>query len=120
MEELITVEQKLEWRETYKQKRYLANLSITSLAIRLEEILSNLLDFSKNGEPFFDQTIKMKGLVERYIHVDEEMNRRGIYESTIKNEGKYLNKYPNVENAIRAWGNRKLTEGQYLVKFGKK
>ena len=57
MEELITLKQKQEWREIYKQKRYLANLSIISLKIRLEEILSNLLNFSKNGEPFFDQTI---------------------------------------------------------------
>ncbi|MBT3385703.1 MAG: hypothetical protein HN778_10365 [Prolixibacteraceae bacterium] len=120
MEELITLKQKQEWREIYKQKRYLANLSIISLKIRLEEILSNLLNFSKNGEPFFDQTIKMKGLIERYIHVDEEMNQREIYESSIKNPGKYLNKYTNVENAIKAWDNRKLTEGKHLVKFGKK
>ncbi len=120
MEELITKEQKQEWREAYKQKRYLANLSIISLKKRYEEILSNLLDFSKNGEPFFDQTIKMKGLVERYIHEDEEMNQRGIYESSIKNPGKYLNKYPNIENAIKAWNNRKHAEKPHLVKFGKK
>lgn len=120
MEEQITVEQKQEWRESYKQKRYLANLSITCLEKRLEEILSNLLDFSNIGEPFFNQTLEMKGLIERYIHVDEEMNQREIYESSIKNPGKYEKKYPNLEKAIKAWNNRKHAEKPNLVKFGKK
>ncbi len=120
MEKSISVEQKQEWRETYGQNRYLANLSSTNLEIRLEEILSNLLDFSTKGEPFFDQTLKMNGLVERYVHVEEELNYRGIDKSLINNPTKYLIKYPNIRNAIKAWGNKKLPTGQYLVKFGKK
>ena len=120
MGESITVEQKQKWRETYRQNRYLGNLSPTNLEIRLEEILLNLLDFSSKGEPFFDQTLKMQGLVERYIHINEEFNLRGIQELSIENPAKYLNKYPNVGNAVEAWGNMKLPTGQYLVKFGKK
>jgi len=122
MRESISEEQKQKWREAYKRKRYLADLLDTGLEIRLENILSNLLDFSKDGKPFFDQTLKMKGLIERCIHVDEEMNQRGISKSSsiIKNTDKYLSKYRNIENAIKAWGNRKLPEGQYLVKFSKK
>lgn len=122
MRESISEEQKQKWRETYKRKRYLADLLDTGLEIRLENILSNLLDFSKDGKPFFDQTLKMKGLIERYIHVDEEMNQRGILKSSfaIKNTDQYLSKYRNIENAIKAWDNRKLSESPYLVKFGKK
>lgn len=120
MKKSITVEQKQEWRETYRQNRYLANLSSTNLEVRLEEILSNLLDFSSKGEPFFDQTLKMNGLVERYVHIEEELNQRGINKLSINNPTKYLIKYPNIRNAIKAWGNKKLPTGQYLVKFGKK
>lgn len=119
-EMLITVEQKQEWSETYRQNRYLANLPSTNLEIRLKDILLNLLDFSNKGEPFFNQTLKMNGFVERYVHVDEELKQRGINKLSINNPSKYLINYPNVGNAINAWENKKLPTGQYLVKFGKK
>jgi hypothetical protein len=122
MKESIPENQKEEWREAYKIKRYLSDLPTTDLEKRLDDILLNLLDFSNDGKPYFDQTEEMKGLVERYIHVDEEMNQRGIAKSStlITNPKRYLNKYPNIKNAIEAWGERKPVKGQYLVKFGKK
>jgi len=114
--------QQQEWRETYRLYRYLEHFSEFDITKRKDDILGNLLIFAEDGSPTFDQTVQMKGLIERLIHVDEEMIQRGkpISSNLLEDGSRYLYKYPNIQRAIRAWGDRKLIMGEYLVKFGKR
>ena len=75
--ELISEIQKQEWREKYLLNRYLAHYSVSELEKRLDDILLNLLFFSEDNSPSFDLSIQMSGLVERFIHLDEEMRQKG-------------------------------------------
>jgi len=110
-----------EWRETYRSYRYLEHISELDVINRKEDILGNLLIFEEDGSPAFDQTIQMKGLIERLIHVDEEMIQRGkpMDSNLLKDGSRYLDKYQYIQRAIRVWGDRKLMMGEYLVKYGK-
>lgn len=114
--------QQQEWRETYRLYRYLEHFSEFDIIKRKDDILGNLLIFAEDGSPTFDQTVHMKGLIERLIHIDEEMIERGkpINANLLEDGSRYLYKYPNIQRAIRAWGDRKLMMGEYLVKFGKR
>lgn len=120
--ELISEIQKQEWRKKYLSNRYLAHYSVSELEKRLDDILLNLLVFSEDGSPSFDLSSQMRGLVERFIHLDEEMRQNGgtLASDFLNNPSRYLNKYPNVLLAIKAWNSRKPEMGKYLVKFGSK
>jgi hypothetical protein len=120
--ELISEIQKQEWREKYLSHRYLAHYSVSELEKRLDDILLNLLVFSENGSPSFDLSSQMRGLVESFIHLDEEMRQNGntLASDFLNDPSRYLNNYPNVLLAIKAWNNRKPEMGKYLVKFGNK
>ncbi len=114
--------QRHKWREKYLTNRYLGNLPEDDLRRRFDDILLNLLVFSGDGSPSFDQASQMQGLVERLIHLDEEMSQRGtpIAANFLEDASRYLYKYQNIQHAIKAWGNRKPVMGAYLVKFSKK
>lgn len=121
-DEIISEVQKQEWREKYLSNRYLVHYSLSELERRLEDILLNLLVFSEDGSPFFDQSNQMGGLVERFIHLDEEMCQKGnsISSNLLNDPSIYLDKYPSILCAIKAWNDRKPIMGNYLVKFAKR
>ncbi len=122
MNEIISDVQRHEWRKMYLSNRYLSQLKKSELESRLDDILLNMLVFSEDGLPSFNQTIQMKGLVERFIHLDEEGIQRGnpIPNNLLEDASRYLCKYQNVRRAIKAWGNREPIMGEYLVKFSKR
>ncbi len=120
MDEIISEVQKQKWRKNYLSNRYLASLSLSGLESRLDDILINLLFFSKDGSISFDQTSQMNGLVERFVHVDEEMRERGLSINLVNKASEYKEKYPNILKAITVWNDRKPLTGDYLVKFSKK
>ena len=100
MSEIISEGQRQEWRKMYHSKRYLSFLSINDLEKRLDQILVNLLNFSKDGIPLLDDTKQMDGFFERLIHLEEEMTLRNIsidLDSKIK---KYSEKYQNIVKAM--------------------
>lgn len=82
----------------------------------------NLLVFSEDGSPAFDQTTQMQGLIERFIHIAAEMNHRKtpLLVNFLEDASGYLCRYPNIRRAIKAWNNCKPVMGKYLVKFGKR
>jgi hypothetical protein len=115
--------QKQKWRKEYLKNRYLSHFSNSELKNRLNDILLNLLVFSENGRASFNfSSQKMIGIVERFIHIDEQMLQNGssLASDSINDPNAYLSKYPNILRAIKAWNNRDLQMGTYLVKFGKK
>lgn len=120
MNEIISEDQKQVWRKNYLSSRYLTPLSLSGLESRLDDILINLLIFLKDGSISFDQTSQMNGLVERFVHLDEEMNQRGMSINLVNKASEYKEKYPNIVKAIKAWNDRKPLTGEYLVKFSKK
>jgi len=120
MNEIISEDQKQEWRKMYLSNRYLTHLSLSDLESRLDDILINLLIFSKDGSLSFDQSSQMNGLVERFVHLDEEMSQRGMSINLINKATEYKEKYPNIVKAIKTWNDRKPLMGEYLVKFSKK
>jgi len=120
MNEIISEDQKQEWRRMYVSNRYLSSISIYDLEKRLDHILGNLLIFSKDGSLSFDQSKQMSGLVERYIHLEEEMSQRDISIDLVNEAGKYSKKYQNIVKAIDIQINRKHITAKYLVIFGQK
>ena len=120
MNKVISEDQKREWGEMYLSNRYLTHLSVSDLERRLDDILINLLVFSKNGSLSFDQSDQMNGLVERFVHLDEEMRQRNMSVNLLNKTTEYKNKYPNILKAIKTWNDRKPIMGEYLVKFSKK
>lgn len=120
MNEIISEDKKQEWRKMYHSNRYLSNLSVSDLQSRLNDILINLLVFSKDGSLSFDQSSQMIGLVESFIHLEEEMSQKGMSINLLNKATEYKNKYPNILNAINTWNDRKPLMGEYLVKFSKR
>ncbi len=122
MNEIISEVQRHEWREKYLSNRYLAHYSFSELEKRLEDILLNMLVFSKDASPSFDQSKQMSGFVERFIHLDEEMCQKGssLPANLINDACRYLNRYPNILRAIKAWNDRNPIMGEYLVKFSRR
>lgn len=120
MDEIISEKQKQEWRRMYLLNRYLFSKSICDLEKRRDHILGNLLIFSKDGSLSFDQSKQMSGLVERYVHLEEEMFQRNISIDLVNEAGKHSKKYQNIVKALDIQINRKLITGEYLVIFGQK
>jgi hypothetical protein len=119
MNEIILEVQKQEWRKSYLSNRYLTHLSVSDLERRLDDILLNLLVFSKDGSLSFDQSNQMNGFIERFIHLDEEMCQREISINLLNKANEYSKKYSNILKAIKTWNDRKQIVGEYLVKFSK-
>jgi hypothetical protein len=120
--EKISNLQQQEWRKRYQLKRDFEHFSEFDITKRIDDILRNLLLFTEDGSPTFDQTVDMKGFIQRLIHLDEEMILRGnpINVNLLEDASRYLCEYPSIHRAIRAWGDRKLMMSEYLVKFGKR
>lgn len=119
MNEIISEVQKQEWRKSYLSNSYLTHLSVSDLERRLDDILLNLLVFSKDGSLSFDQSNQMNGFIERFIHLDEEMCQREISINLLNKANEYSKKYSNILKAINIWNDRKQIVGGYLVKFSK-
>ena len=120
MNEIISENLKLEWRKMYLSNRYLSSLSVHDLEKRLDDILKNLLIFSKDGSPSFDQSNPRNGLLKIFIHLKEELSKRDISIDLKTEARKYSEKYQNIVKALNVSINRKLVEGKYLVIFGLK
>lgn len=120
MSEMISEDQKQEWRKMYLSKRYLSYLSVSDLESRLNDILINMLVFLKDGSLSFDQSSYSSGLIERLVHLKEEMSLRGMSIDFLNKATEYKSKYPNILKAIKTWNDREFLMGEYLVKFSKK
>ena len=120
MNEIISENQKQEWRKIYLSNRYLSSFSVHDLEKRLDDILKNLLVFSKDGSPSFDQSSPRNGLLKIFIHLEEELSKRDISIDLKTQARKHSEKYQHIVKALNLSINRKLVEGKYLVIFGLK
>ena len=107
------------WKEQYS--RHLSHTSDSDLVTRREDVLINLLSFTEDGYPKFDKSIITKPFLERLNLINEEMRQRSktLFSNLLDNPSIYQKEYPNIQRAIKAWENRELTMGEYLIKFGK-
>lgn len=104
-----------QWKEQYKSNRHLIHISDEELVKRRRELLNNLLSFTEDGFPIFDTSVSNEKFVNNLFYIHEEMEWRGqnLASDPLSDLNIYRKKYPNIRNAIRAWGDRKLTMGQY-------
>lgn len=108
------------WRSEYSRRRYLETCSLQDLHSRLFDIRHNLLSFSTVGFPESNILPRTLWLRERAIHVHHELELRQAHETGEGRFSELLKKqYPNIQKAIRAWGNRAIPDYQYFVKYGK-
>jgi hypothetical protein len=121
----LTMSREEHWRFQYKFRRYLEHLTEEELAQRAKDILHNMTLLTDELQIGF-HPVGEEGIYwwQRFTHLLEECNLRGLPLDDIAPKDEKDNPFPNyelqgLENSVKELLRLDLQAGNYLVKYGK-